>query len=83
MRIKVVPYDNNWKAAFLNLKAELSHLLLILNPVIEHIGSTSVESLAAKPIIDIQIGVKDFEEFIVVEELMSKTQTYIYYKAYI
>lgn len=34
-------------------------MLGFLDPVIEHIGSTSVKGLSAKPIIDILIGVSD------------------------
>jgi len=57
--ITVVPYDYRWPYEFQKIKKEL--LLVISNDVlsIEHIGSTSVEGLAAKPIIDIDIVIDD------------------------
>ena len=57
----IVPYDVTWPEQF----AQLAQLLRnALGPValrIDHIGSTSVPQLAAKPVIDIQISVADFE----------------------
>ncbi len=62
--IEVLPYDKKWKQAFLDIKVELE-TALGLKPApgalalsIEHVGSTSVEGLAAKPIIDIDVVVK-------------------------
>lgn len=58
MRVTVVPYDPDWPAAFEAIRA---HLALALAEVptlaIEHVGSTSVPGLAAKPILDIDIVV--------------------------
>ena len=55
--IEVLPYDEKWKQAFLDIKAELEPALGSLALSIEHVGSTSVEGLAAKPIIDIDVVV--------------------------
>lgn len=54
-------YDPNWKVAF---DAERQMLLDALDSTvaIEHIGSTSVEGLAAKPIIDILLGVNSLAD---------------------
>jgi GrpB-like predicted nucleotidyltransferase (UPF0157 family) len=62
-RVIVVPYDEKWKAEFERIKEEL--LLVLDNSIIaiEHVGSTSVEGLAAKPIIDIDIIIKDYNSF--------------------
>jgi len=52
---------------FEKIKNELSKLIGFIDPKIEHIGSTSVHGLSAKPIIDILIGVeseKDLEKTI-------------------
>ena len=35
-----------------------------LNPIVEHVGRTSIKSIKAKPIIDIAIAVNDFDEVI-------------------
>jgi GrpB-like predicted nucleotidyltransferase (UPF0157 family) len=56
--IVIEPYNPAWVTAFQN-EAVMIHLVVgRYITVIEHIGSTSVPGLAAKPIIDILIGVK-------------------------
>ncbi len=59
--IVVLPYDEKWKQDFLDIKKELTEALGIapegLALAIEHVGSTSVEGLCAKPIIDIDVVV--------------------------
>jgi GrpB-like predicted nucleotidyltransferase (UPF0157 family) len=60
--VVIVPYDPEWVKAFQN-EAILIHLAIgRYITVIEHIGSTSVPGLAAKPIIDILIGVKSLSD---------------------
>jgi len=61
MKIEIAPYTKEWKEKFENEKKILLEVLKELNPVIEHIGSTSVEGLGAKPIVDIQIGMPAYE----------------------
>ncbi|MEO1260614.1 MAG: GrpB family protein [Bacteroidota bacterium] len=56
MKITIAPYDPNWSVLFSDLKKEIGEILKELDPVIEHVGSTSVPKLAAKPIIDIAVG---------------------------
>ncbi len=55
----VMPYDVKWKQAFTNIKSELEAVLGDLALRIEHVGSTSVEGLSAKPVIDIDVVIKD------------------------
>jgi GrpB-like predicted nucleotidyltransferase (UPF0157 family) len=60
-RVKVVPYDDDWPARF---RREADALLAALGEValgIEHIGSTSIPALAAKPTIDILIGIEHLD----------------------
>ena len=57
MKVSVRPYDPEWRVQYEALKTRISSLLSPIQPVIEHIGSTSVQGLAAKPIIDIAVGV--------------------------
>ena len=59
-RVLVLPYDEQWKQDFLKIKAELANALGQLAIGIEHIGSTSVQGLSAKPIIDIDVVIKDY-----------------------
>jgi len=59
--IIIAPYDPQWPILF---EQEKHVLLKTLNEwpiMIEHIGSTAVPGLAAKPIIDIMIGVESLE----------------------
>ena len=58
--VVVVPYNEQWKLDFLQIKAELSDALGQLAIGIEHVGSTSVQDLSAKPIIDIDVIIKDY-----------------------
>jgi GrpB-like predicted nucleotidyltransferase (UPF0157 family) len=60
-RIEIVAYDPAWPARFAELGQELRAGLGEVALRIDHIGSTAVHGLAAKPIIDIQISVVDFE----------------------
>lgn len=63
MRIKnviVLPYDERWKANFETIKNELIEALGDSIVKIEHVGSTSVEGLSAKPIIDIDVIISDY-----------------------
>ncbi|HPS41583.1 MAG TPA: GrpB family protein [Anaerolineaceae bacterium] len=55
--VEVVPYDPLWPHMF---SQESQRILALIAPyvqVIEHMGSTAVPGLAAKPVIDILIGV--------------------------
>ena len=60
-RIEVVPYDEEWPRLFSSLGASLRAALGDIALRIDHIGSTSVPGLAAKPIIDVQISVAALE----------------------
>jgi GrpB-like predicted nucleotidyltransferase (UPF0157 family) len=54
----VVPWKPEWPSAFESIRREL-YAACALSPVrsIEHVGSTSVPGLAAKPIIDVAVVV--------------------------
>lgn len=53
--VVVVPYDPAWPKVFASIKSQLFNALEGHAVAIEHVGSTSVPGLAAKPIIDIDI----------------------------
>ena len=59
--IEIVAYDPAWPERFAELGRELRGGLGGVALRIDHIGSTAVPGLAAKPIIDIQISVAAFE----------------------
>src|SRR5258708_2331009 len=56
-RLKIVPSDPGWPAAFEAEAVRLRHAFGALALRIDHHGSTSVPGLGAKPIIDIQVSV--------------------------
>ena len=62
-RVIVVPYDESWKSAFEEIKKEIEDAIGTLAIGIEHVGSTSVEGLSAKPCIDIDVIIEDYGVF--------------------
>lgn len=56
-RVHVVPYDPAWPGIFEELSAAIRNAVRGLADSVEHVGSTSVPGLAAKPIIDIDVVV--------------------------
>ncbi|MCQ1954501.1 GrpB family protein [Arthrobacter sp. zg-Y238] len=52
-------YDDRWPAIYLTHRHRIEGAIGTANAGIEHIGSTSVPGLAAKPIIDIVVAVED------------------------
>jgi GrpB-like predicted nucleotidyltransferase (UPF0157 family) len=59
--IEIHPYDQAWPTLFSELGSRLrSHVGLVASRI-DHIGSTAVAKLAAKPIIDIQISVASLD----------------------
>jgi len=55
------PYDPTWQQKFLKERSRLSIFSCDLLQI-EHIGSTAVPGLAAKPIIDMMAGVRTMED---------------------
>lgn len=51
-----------WKENFYNEKRKLENIFHNEGFTIEHVGSTAVDGLAAKPIIDIAIGVQSLDD---------------------
>lgn len=58
-QVVVQSYNKAWKDNFMDIKAEIQDALGELALEIEHVGSTSVEGLSAKPIIDIDVVIKE------------------------
>lgn len=56
--VKIERYNPAWSIAFEILKNELQEMMFSYGEI-HHVGSTSIEGLGAKPIIDILITVKD------------------------
>lgn len=57
--IKVVEYNPQWKGEFEKARLFFNRLFLGMELIVVHVGSTAVEGLWAKPILDIDIIVPD------------------------
>ena len=68
-RVVVVPYEEAWKIAFEEIKNEIEAEIGNLILGIEHVGSTSVKGMSAKPCIDIDVIIRDYSAF---DEIVSK-----------
>jgi GrpB-like predicted nucleotidyltransferase (UPF0157 family) len=62
-RVIVLPYSAKWKSDFEKIKQEIEHAIGDLIVGVEHVGSTSVVGLSAKPCIDIDVVIKDYSVF--------------------
>lgn len=61
--VELQPYNPDWLLIFEKEKEIISRTLDPPLPPMEHIGSTSIPGMAAKPIIDILLGVDDLTDF--------------------
>jgi GrpB-like predicted nucleotidyltransferase (UPF0157 family) len=57
----VTPYDPAWPEIFVRQAADIRAVLGPVAMRIDHVGSTAIPGLFAKPVIDIQISVADLE----------------------
>ena len=62
-KVIVLPYDESWKNDFETIKKEIVCAIGDLIIGIEHVGSTSVEGMSAKPCIDIDVVIEDYSKF--------------------
>ena len=69
-KIIVEEYNPEWKREFEKAKIFYKELFVGITCQIEHVGSTSVEGLWAKPVLDIDIIVKtNYESVLIIEKL--------------
>ncbi len=57
--IRLAPYNPEWPSRYANLASQMRHSLGAAILMLEHVGSTSVPGLSAKPVIDIVLAVSD------------------------
>ena len=70
--VRVVPYDPQWKTEFEKIRAMIQSYIGDYLETIEHVGSTSVEGLGAKPVIDLDAVLKHKEDLPKVIEQLGK-----------
>lgn len=61
-RVRVVPYDPSWPDRYAEAADELRAALAGVLRTIEHVGSTAVPGLVAKPVIDIAVSVESLQQ---------------------
>jgi len=74
----VVHYDPEWPARFDREAERLHDVLGSVVVEIEHIGSTAVPGIAAKPTIDIAVGVRALEEIELEQIAAMENDGYVY-----
>lgn len=70
--IKLHKPDKKWAEAFHNLKHALSKQPKTIFLAIEHIGSTAIENMPAKDIVDVQCAVADFGKLKDIQRVLEK-----------
>ena len=61
--VRIEDYNSNWQNKFEEEKKNLREIFKDTAVTIEHIGSTSIEGMSAKSIIDIAVGVNKLNDF--------------------
>ena len=67
----IVNYDKKWPDDFLKIKDQVQKVLTV-HCKVQHVGSTSIPGMKAKPIIDIDVGLENWGNF---ENVKSKLAT--------
>lgn len=59
--VEVVPYNPEWTTEFEQIKTMIMNYIGDLILAVEHVGSTSIEGLSAKPIIDLDVVMDSYD----------------------
>ena len=70
--IEVVPYNPQWQKEFEKIRDMINSYIGDLIITIEHVGSTSVEGLSAKPIIDLDVVMDSYDVLPMIIERLEK-----------
>jgi len=60
--VRVVDYTSEWNVEFIKVKKELIEKTRLDKKRIEHIGSTAIKGMSAKPMIDLLVGIDDLSK---------------------
>lgn len=61
-QLQLLEYQDTWPSQFQEVAAELLAVFAANDVALEHIGSTAVPGLCAKPVLDVLLGVSDLRE---------------------
>jgi GrpB-like predicted nucleotidyltransferase (UPF0157 family) len=76
-RVVVTDYDNEWPALFERIAEPVREALGEIAAEVEHVGSTAVPGLAAKPVIDLHVAVRSTADVpVAIERLRSLGYVY-------
>lgn len=67
----VVEYVKEWPQDFLKIKTELQKAITVMSNI-QHVGSTSIPGMIAKPIIDIDVGLEKWSDFEAVKRALAE-----------
>lgn len=81
MKIEIAAYSESWPIIFKSVQNQLNNDLAYFEPLIEHIGSTAIMGLSAKPIVDIMLGLPKDKQL---NDLIGpmKAKGWVYYPLY-
>ena len=74
--VQLCEHEQAWEIEAQNTILRLKEILGAVIKDIQHVGSTSIPSIKAKPIIDIAIAVDDFEDVLLLEEELKRQGFY-------
>lgn len=60
-KVKLLPHSNEWDKEFLRTKEQIEKIWGSNVIDIQHVGSTSIKSICAKPILDVAVKLKSIE----------------------
>ena len=72
VEVRICDYQEQWPKQFSSIERELREKVGSLVLFIEHIGSTAVPGLAAKPIVDIDVAIAAADKFYAVKERLEQ-----------
>ena len=70
-QVVVLPHDPRWQEEFETIRREIQEILGELVMEVHHVGSTAVPGLSAKPIIDLDVELRNRSDFPAVRELLA------------
>ena len=73
--VKLCEHEKEWEMEAQNIISRLKQILGNVIKDIQHVGSPSILSIKAKPIIDIAVAVDDFNDILRFEKELSRCMT--------
>ena len=75
--VKLCEHEKEWEIEAQNTISRLKKILGNVANDIQHVGSTAIPSIKAKPIIDIAVAVDDFNDVLALEKELKDEGFYV------